>query len=336
MKRVDYYVGIDISADTFTVSFYQEDQEATPSRTYPSSIEGFEESEKWFHTQGITLENSVFCMENTGVYHESLCYYFHRKGFQLSVEAPHKAKRTFDSESKTDDIDAQQLAEYAYRFFDKLSWWQPQTEIVAQVETLLGLREQFSKQLTADKNTHKAYRRKVVKTPMALEMLEANTKALTRQIQQIDQELKRLLNYDDKIRSKVKLVKTIKGVGLLLMANLFVFTNGFQDPFNSKKMAARLGISPNSFQSETSVKKKDASRQQGNSRIRKLLYLAAMSLKTHSPKFNKYYQRKFDEGKPGKLILNNIENKLLHIIGAVLRDDKPFDTDHHSINPTSL
>ena len=56
----------------------------------------------------------------------------------------------------------------------------------------------------------------------------------------------------------------------------------------------------------------------GPAKLRKLLYLAALSVRTHNQNFKKYFLRKVAEGKNKRLILNNIENKLLKITCAVI------------------
>ena len=69
---------------------------------------------------------------------------------------------------------------------------------------------------------------------------------------------------------------------------------------------------------------------------RPLLFLAALSLRTHNPSFRTYFQRKKDAGKPAKLVINNIANKLLKIVVAVVRTDTAFIPGYRSINPRLL
>ena len=71
--------------------------------------------------------------------------------------------------------------------------------------------------------------------------------------------------------------------------------------------------------SGTSVYHHPTSRHYGPSALRKLLFLASMSVSTHSPQFRLYSLRKAQEGKAKKIILNNIANKLLKVMVAVIR-----------------
>ena len=69
--------------------------------------------------------------------------------------------------------------------------------------------------------------------------------------------------------------------------------------------------------------------------MRKLLYLASIRLVTvEGSSTQAYYRRKVTEGKPGRLVLNNVGNKVLRVVAAVLRDGVPYEADHVSVSPT--
>jgi hypothetical protein len=74
----------------------------------------------------------------------------------------------------------------------------------------------------------------------------------------------------------------------------------------------------------------------GPAKLRKLLYLAALSVRTHNINFKKYFLRKVAEGKNKRLVLNNIENKLLKIVFAVVSSGVAYTENYKSINPTLL
>jgi transposase len=92
----------------------------------------------------------------------------------------------------------------------------------------------------------------------------------------------------------------------------------------------------NIFKCGTSVYSAPTSRHYGPPALRKLLYLAACSVRTHRKEFTHYFLRKTAEGKNRKLVLNNIQNKLLKIACAVVRSQKPFISNYLSVNPLAL
>ena len=50
--------------------------------------------------------------------------------------------------------------------------------------------------------------------------------------------------------------------------------------------------------------------------------------------FAGYYRRKVSEGESGRLALNNVSNKLVRVMAAVLRDGVPYEAGHVSVRPT--
>ena len=131
-------------------------------------------------------------------------------------------------------------------------------------------------------------------------------------------------------------LKTIKGVSNLLTANMLVVTNGFTSGKHHKQLASYLKIAPLQYQSGSSVFKKPQTPHYGPSVVRKLLYLAALSAVNYNHAFKKYYLRKQAEGKVKKLVLNNVQNKLIKIMCAMIRNQKPYIDNYHSINPNLL
>ena len=49
---------------------------------------------------------------------------------------------------------------------------------------------------------------------------------------------------------------------------------------------------------------------------------------THNPQTREYAQKKRKEGKPHGFIVNNVRNKIIHRLFAVIRDKEPFDWAH--------
>jgi transposase len=149
MSKKQYYIGIDIAAETFVASVYQDPSIAVTIHNDPFSNdpEGFDQCLQWLKTLSVTGANALVCMEATGVYGEALAYYLHAQGFSVAIEPPLKVKRAFDPTGhKTDAVDSKQISEYAYRFSDELVPWQPKHEILEKIRQLIATREQLTKQ----------------------------------------------------------------------------------------------------------------------------------------------------------------------------------------------
>jgi transposase len=334
----DIYIGIDPASETFAVTaFYSPSRAKTARTAFDNSPEGISAFEGWLRSEAIASEQAHICVENSGVYSETLCYELHARGYRLSLLDPRSVQKAFsDGQPKTDPLDSRKIAEYGFRYADKLQLWQPRDEIVEQVQVLLRTREQLVEQKTATMNARSRLVRKKVQTPAANRALDATIENLREQIKALQAELERLIRSQPTLMEGVSLLLSAPGVGWLLASNFVVLTRGFTEVPNYRSLAQYLGISPNDCLSGTSVRKKAKSRRYGPSIIRKLLHLAARSLGTHNPSFRRYYLEKTAQGKEKALVLNNIANKLLRRLCAMLRAKTPYIHGHKSINPRLL
>ncbi|MEM7332048.1 MAG: IS110 family transposase [Chloroflexota bacterium] len=330
-----YYVGIDIASATFVASVIKSPVNIiTKPKSFANETTGFEAFETWLSQLGVTPTQAILCMEATGVYGEGLAYHLSAHEWWVAVAPPLQVKQAFAPIGhKTDAVDARQIAEYAFRFQDQLHRFVPKQEIIEQVKVLLQLREQFVRQKTAQLNSQQALKRKPIRTPLAEALLDQNISHLKTNIDAIEKEIKQLFNQDSDFGHQIALLLTIPGVGLLLASHIVVLSSNLRDPLNHKTMAAYLGISPYQHSSGSSVRRQATSRHFGPATVRKLLHLAARSRRTHHPASRRYFERKVAAGKPKSVVLNNMANRLVRVICAVLRSRQPFIKDFVSLPP---
>ena len=337
MSSFNLFIGIDIAKGDFTGSIYSSADDPIPVLAQvPNNVSGFERFESWLIENNVTKAKCIICLEATGVYGEALSYWFTAKGYKVAVEPPLKVKRAFNIKGhKNDKVDSRQIAEYACRFKDKLNIWRPKQDVVEQIKVLLTAREQLVQQKTASTNTLKAFKKKVVQTPLANEIYEDNLKRLNSQIIRIEEEIQKQIDKHPDLKKTVSHLKSIPGVGLLLATNFLVATDGFENDLalQYRKAAAFIGICPYEYSSGSSVYRKPKTPKYGPSGLRKLLHLAARSVITHKEGFRKYYVLKQAQGKENRLILNNVANKLLKIMCAIVRTQQPYFVGHISVHP---
>ena len=303
MKRPQYYIGIDIASATFTSAvgcMNEQWQIVVKPAQFANEYEGFAKYLHWLQEHGVRPDNSVICMEATGVYNEILAHFLVVNRYQLAIEPPLKVKRAFKPEGhKSDPVDACQISEYAYRYWDELCIWAPRQELLEQIKSLLVTREQFVVEKTAHHNALLALKRKAVRTPLAEQAHEKAKDELKTHSQHLEAEIQRLIDQDPDFRNFVSLLITIPGVGMLLATHMLLAFQSAPEPVSPK-------------------------------------CLAVLSVSTHNPYFNAYFQRKLLEGKPKKLIINNVANKLLKVMVAVVRSNTPFIPNYRSVNPGLL
>ncbi len=327
------FIGIDPAAETFTAAGYRD---ATP-RSFDNTAEGIEAFLAWLEGQGLTPSTTLMCLENTGVYSETLCYGLYDKGWPLSLIEPIKIWRAFnESRPKTDALDSLKIAEYGARYADKLSLWQPNEAIVEQIKVLLSTREQLVEQKTALSNTRRALARKVVQTRAANTTLETTVAYLKQQIKALEAEIRRLIDEHPTMAQMISILITAPGIGLLAAAHLLVLTQGFRERVSYRRLSNYLGMAPHAYTSGTSVYRPSRTRGYGPSMLRKLLHLAARSVCTHKQQYRQYYLRKQAEGKSKKLVLNNVSNKLLRMLCSMIKNKRPYIEGYQSIRPSLL
>jgi transposase len=332
--------GIDPSAETFTAGTYPPEAPASeapasgaPASTFENSSEGIAAYVKTLPEDRTTFLVGV---ENTGVYSERLCYELHEAGVPLVLLDPGAIHRAFNKGPKTDARDAVKVAEYAFRYCDKLVRWQPRAVVVEQIRVLLATREQLVRQRTATRNARTSLSRKVVQTPGANTSLEAVAEYLKGQVKGLEAEIERLIAAHPTLAQGVSLLVGIPGVGLLLASQMLVLTSGFEALPGYRPLAHRLGIAPHPHRSGTSVRRKDRSRRYGPRVMRKLLHLAARSVRTHDARSRRYFEQKVAAGKATRLVLNNLANRVLRVMCAVLKSREPYRPGHVSISPQLL
>ena len=105
------YIGIDIAAESFAASIFTSVIKPIISKPdFVNNPNGFESFVSWMNSYGVDASNSILCMEATGVYGESLCYWLAAKDYRVVVEHPMKVKKAFLTKGhKTDEVDSQKL-----------------------------------------------------------------------------------------------------------------------------------------------------------------------------------------------------------------------------------
>ncbi len=330
MHRLDercqytYIVGIDVASATLQLSLLMPTLQQYRAWEVCNQQSGFEQILQLLLCEGATPQNCIFCLEATGVYSERVCQYLHSQGFRVACEAPQKVQRAMHKSYKNDQIDAAQIAEYAWRYFDQLHWWTPRSATAERLRALGNARELFLQQKRAAHNMQQALARKVVDCAEAEAALGCMQQFLQQQMQQLQQQMQEIVQQDQQLKAAHELLMSVPGVGSLLSIQILLLQQTLPQ-MQPRVVASYLGICPHAHQSGSTVLRPPRSRRSGPSISRRLLYLAAMCLCRNLPRFRDYIKAKTLQGKPKRLLLNNIANKLIRLICAVLNSGLAFD-----------
>ena len=134
-------------------------------------------------------------------------------------------------------------------------------------------------------------------------------------------------------RKQMGLLTSVKGIGVTLAAALIMATGGFAYFDNAKQLTRYLGLSPTYQQSGTSVNVKGHINRIGDSSLRSLLYVAAMASLRCNAECKECFNRLRSNGKPGKVAVVAVANKLVRQAFAVVTQEKPYIDGFKSAKP---
>jgi len=340
MKK-NLFIGIDFSKEKLDVSLlHSEDLEQIAYQCFENSKEGCEMLLRWVKSQSHSKQETwLFCGEHTGLYSVLLCEYLLKKGMFIWLENPLQIKQsTGIKRDKNDKIDSRDIALYAYRFQDKSKCYHLPDKALKSLELLLSFRER----LVGNKHTlvvsAKEIRAVLQRNPTARYIYEQSQKDITRinkEIKEIEKQMSDLIREDEEIKQNYELVSSIKGIALINTVAVIVATQNFTRFENSRQFACYAGMAPFGKQSGSSIQTKPHVSHLADKKIKVLLTLAAKCAIRHDPDIRHYFERKQAEGKKDWLIVNNIRNKLIHRIFAVVRNKQLYQVDYlHPLNKT--
>ncbi len=294
---------------------------------FQQTKEGFNAFIKWLSDQQVALQDTLICMEHTGLYTNSIIEFLVEAKAHLWVEMAIKIKRSMGLQRGTDDkASSITIAQYAMRFSDIAMLWKPVDTELSRLRNLIVQRDRIVnslKQLTVPLEEMKSCGG--VKQGKEFERLQLPAiNGLKKAKEKIELAINDFIAGEEKINKNIALMCSIKGVGLQTAASLYVYTKGFTMFENAKQLACYCGVVPFSKSSGTSVRYKPGVSPFANRKLKSLLHVCAMSALRWDKEIKAYYERKVKEGKNKMSVINAIRNKLLLRIFAVLRDQRPY------------
>ena len=309
------YIGIDVSKDSFVAAYPAKSGYIT--KTFNNDTKGVRQFIK-------SLPEESHCvMESTGNYSMLLLYLLQQACIPVSMENPQKIKhfsRAMMSVTKTDEIDAKLIAMYGEKM-NPAPYKIPSESILLLKQKRTVLR-QLKKHLAATLNLQQSLAVLPKQDPTSKTSVEQTIKFLRKQISKMEEEITNLSNKE--FKRQMDLLTSIKGIGNTLASALIVATGGFTYFTSAKQISRFLGLCPTYQQSGTSVNIKGHINRNGDTHLRSQLYIAALSSLRCNTACKEMYDRLRSNGKPGKVALVAITNKLIRQAFAVVNNNQPY------------
>ena len=310
------YIGIDVSKATFVVAYSPEKTSRT--RTFKNTANGIHE-----FIRTISKDEHHCVMEATGNYSSLLVYLLSEAGIATSLENPLKVKnfaRAMLSTVKTDEIDARLIALYGEKM--QPAPYKLSSDAILTLKQKRTVIRQLKKQLIATKNLKGSMEVLPFFDSKCRKSIEQTIAFLAKQVKHLEDDLAVLA--DSEYKKQMDLLTSIKGIGVTLAAALIMTTGGFTYFGNAKQLTRYLGLSPTYQQSGTSVNFKGHINRNGDSTLRSQLYVAAFSSLRCNAECRACYDRLRSNGKPGKVAVIAVANKLVRQAFAVVKQEKPY------------
>lgn len=328
-------VGIDMSMESFDVNLTVLDdqfkKQCLGSRKFNNDIEGYKALVAWVNKRKDHQVRISFTIEFTGVYYEQLAYFLRGQNESVCMVIPSKAKRYCQSlsyASKTDKLDAQSLSWMGLE--RELRLWEPLSLLFLNMRNLTREREELLKERTVTKNRLHAAKKQALGQLNSVRRYHDRITMLNAQIDEIENELMKLLKEDEVVYDKFKNVITIPGVAFITAATIISETNGFAAILNQKQLTSYAGYDVKLNESGV-FKGKTKISKQGNAHIRRVLHFPAQTAIIHNKPLSVFYER-VNERKNKPMIAGvAVQRKILCLIYTLWKTDKTFDP-YYEIN----
>lgn len=310
-------LGIDIAKATFQAALLH--NQKLHHHRFDNTATGFAQLQTWLVKHRCKRLHA--CLEATASYGDDLAYFLYQVGHTVSIVNPARIKGFAQSElqrNKTDKLDAALIARFCQQKQPE-AWTPPPVEIkqlqglVRRLEALQEMRQQESNRLE-----------QVGKQALISESLEKIIAALDSEIGRLRQLIKDHIDQHPHLRRERDLLLSIPGIGettaAWLLSEVQVSAYG-----SARQVAAHAGLTPQHHQSGTSVRGRTKLSKTGNRRLRRALYMPALSAKHYNPIIRAFCQRLEKRGKRPMEIVGAAMRKLLHIAYGVLKSGKAFD-----------
>lgn len=322
-KRV--YVGVDVSKDKLSVAWYGLDG-SLGTFEVTNDDDGFRKLAATV-TAGRIREARVV-MEATGPYGaRAFAALANTKGIRVMVVRPSAARhyaKAMMGRAKTDRIDAIALASFA-RSVEFVATPVVPAELL-QLRRLARHLGELIDRRAALMNQRHAANAGTDSSELLLELLDAEEKALSSLIAKLEAAIIDRMKNAPTVNAAYKRVTAIQGIKDRTAARLLPELLCMPNHLTARQCVAFAGLDPRPKQSGTSragIHWKIS--KQGNSRLRRALYMAVLTAVRWFKPLRAFYERLREAGKPKMVALTASMRKLLTAIWAIVAHGQVFD-----------
>lgn len=304
MTAEGIYVGIDVGKTWLDVAIWG----LAGTKRIANEESGFSELLRILEANNPDL----IVIEASGGYEQAVVESLFLNAHKVAVVNPTRVRslaKAMGLLAKTDVIDAQLIAAYAYKIQPEPKSLQDEQEMC--LRAMVSRREQLVNMQTAECN-----RLATTNKHMKADVKE-HIEWLRNQIKILDKEIKELICTLKELSTQTKQLESIPGVGFVTAITIAVEMPELGQ-LDRQKIAALAGLAP--FNQDSGKKKGKRRIFGGRSGIRRVLYMACLSAIKYNLVIKRLYDRLIANGKVFKVAITACMRKMLTIMNAMVRD----------------
>jgi len=306
-------VGIDISKDGLDVHIYPADM----SEYFSNDTKGFKAINKWLEN----VATRLIVFESTGLYHRDLQAFLSGKGHRLAVINPYRSRRFAQALcllAKTDKADARMLAQYGAMVEPEPTPLQDkQIEILKE---LIVARRAMVKRMTQITNHMQGCRNTLLKRQSQQAIAQCR-----RHLAQIDLEMKEIITKKSTLNQQFDILTSIPAIGPATAFTLIAEMPELGD-MTAKQVSLLTELAP--IAQDSGMYRGRWRIKAGRSGPRMALYMAAVASLRFNPDMIEFYARIKLNGKPPKVALVAVMQKLVILANALIAQQRKWQQVH--------
>jgi transposase len=307
--RPSVVIGIDVAKDKLDVHAWPSHQTLQAPNT-PAGIDALV-------AELMLLRIRLIVIEATGRYERRVAFELMSKGYEVAIVNP-RQPRDFAKASgqlaKTDAIDAKILAQFGALIGPRKSEKPSENQVL--LDELVTRRRQLVEMITAERQRMEHLFDKRLRGS-----IKNHLDSLTDHRDHVEKQIAELIERDDNWRDRLKVLKTVPGVGDTTAATLIAELPEL-GALNRQQIAALVGVAPMNRDSGTMRGQRHITG--GRKSVRDMLYMATLTARSHNPLIKSMARRLSKAGKPFKVMMTACMRKLLTMLNVMIRTQQPW------------
>ena len=262
------------------------------------------------------LSPRLIALEATGGFETVVAAALSAAGLPVAVVNPAQIRhfaQAIGQRAKTDSIDAAVIAHFA-----EATGLEPRPmadEATRQLADLVARRRQIIDMIGAERQREKRA------APRLKRSIARLLKALEKELSSVDTDIDEAVRGSPAWRAKEDLLASVPGIGPTIARTLIAELPELGQ-LGRREIAALAGLAP--FTRQSGRWRGKSFIAGGRASVRSALFMGAMVAKKHNPVLKAFFDRLVAAGKPKIVALIAVARRLLTILNAILRDQRPW------------